>query len=119
MNSDSVEVGIVYKGGTYKGEVSNGVPHGQGTYTYASGEKHVGEYKDGKSHGQGTVTFADGRKYVGEFKDDNFHGQGTLTGPNGDKYVGEFKDGNRWDGTKYDKDGNVTATWLDGVMTEK
>ena len=67
---------------------------GQGTYTYAEGEskgdKYVGEYKDGDTHGQGTYTWADGEKYVGEFKDDMPHGQGTYTYANGDKYVGEF-----------------------------
>tara|TARA_Y100000034_G_C6871743_1_gene398100 strand:- start:1302 stop:1646 length:345 start_codon:yes stop_codon:yes gene_type:complete len=31
--------------------------NGQGTYTYASGNKYVGEYKDGLRHGQGTYTW--------------------------------------------------------------
>ena len=44
-------------GGKYVGEVSNGVRHGQGSYTYADGRrKYVGEWKDGKRHGQGTFT---------------------------------------------------------------
>ena len=43
---------------------------GQGTYTYANGDKYVGEWKDGVMHGQGTFTWANGDKYVGEFKDD-------------------------------------------------
>ena len=96
------EVTIEYENGTYAGEVSlgrivwNGVPHGQGTYTFASGEKYVGESKDGKRNGQGTLTFADGSKYVGE-----------------------WKDGNPWKGTEYDKDGNVNATYSEGVETEK
>ena len=34
--------------------------NGQGTYTWASGDKYVGEWKDGKTHGQGTHTYADG-----------------------------------------------------------
>ena len=34
--------------GTYTGEVSNGVPHGQGTWTHPNGNKYVGEWKDGK-----------------------------------------------------------------------
>jgi len=31
-----------------------------GTFTYASGNKHVGEWKDGNKHGQGTFTYANG-----------------------------------------------------------
>ena len=142
MNSDSVEETIEYPSGTYIGEVSNGVPNGQGTFTYGSGSKYVGEHKDGrkhgqgtytwsdgskyvgefkgdKTHGQGTYTYADGYKYVGEYKDDKRHGQGTFTFPSGEKYVGKFKDTEIWEGTEYDKDGNVTATYSEGVRKRK
>ena len=30
-------------------------------------DSYVGEFKDDKFHGQGTYTFADGDRYVGEF----------------------------------------------------
>ena len=140
------EVTIIYLGGTYTGEVSNGVPHGQGTLNHPNGEKYVGEFKDGnlhgkgtytygsgpnsgdiyvgefkddKFHGQGTYTYADGYKYVGNFKDHKKNGQGTFTFPDGSKYVGEFKDGTLWNGTGYDKDGNVSETRSDGELTEK
>ena len=43
--------------------------HGQGTYTWVNGRKHVGEWKENKQHGQGTFTLADGSKEIGEFKD--------------------------------------------------
>ena len=43
--------------------------NGQGTYTFADGDKYIGEYKDDKMNGQGTYTFADGDKYIGEYKD--------------------------------------------------
>ncbi len=43
-------------------------------------------------NGQGTYTWADGDKYEGQFKDDNMNGQGTYTWANGDKYVGLFVD---------------------------
>ena len=39
--------------------------HGQGTYTFASGERYVGEYKDDKRNGNGTHTFANGNRYEG------------------------------------------------------
>ena len=41
-------------------------------------------------HGQGTITFANGNKYVGELKNDMRNGQGTYMA-NGDKHVGEWK----------------------------
>ena len=33
----------------YKGQVENGEPNGQGTYTNPDGEKYVGEWKDGEN----------------------------------------------------------------------
>ena len=33
-------------------------------------------------------------------------------------YVGEWKDGNRWLGIEYDKDGNETAIYLEGIRIE-
>ena len=71
VNSYADEVTIDWKNGTYTGEVSNGVPDGQGTWTH----------------------------------------------PNGEKYVGEFKDGKPWNGTEHDKDGKITATYSEGILT--
>ena len=48
-----------------------------------------------------------GGKYEGEYKDGKKHGQGTYIKPEGRKYVGEWKDGERWNGTLYDKEGNI------------
>ena len=45
---------LQYRGGTYIGEVVDGLPHGQGTWTYPNGNKYVGEYKNGKKNGKGT-----------------------------------------------------------------
>ena len=42
-----------------------------------------------------------------------------MTYPNGSQFVGEFQDGIAWKGTGYDEDGKVTATWSDGIRTEK
>lgn len=79
---------------------------GQGTLTWANGDKYVGIFKDGSRTGQGTWTGADGNKYTGEFKDGKFNGQGTYTWPNGNKYEGEFKNG------KFT--GQGTYTWPNG-----
>jgi len=93
-------------GNKYVGEFIDDKRHGQGTLTFASGDKYVGEYKDGKENGQGTMTWSDGKKYVGEWKDSERHGQGTFTYADGNKYVGEYKDGQQH--------GQGTFTWANG-----
>ena len=87
----------------------------QGNFTFPNGAKYKGELKDGIPNGQGTSTFRDGGKYVGEFRDGLLNGQGTFTWSNGNKYVGVFKDGKRWNGTMYDKEGNIIGKWWNGV----
>ena len=57
--------------------------------------------------GLGKFTFSDGDTYEGEFKDWDMNGQGTYTWSDGRKYEGEFKDNKRWNGTQYDKNGNI------------
>ena len=84
-------------------------------FTYPNGAKYKGELKEGIPNGQGTSTFRDGGKYVGEFRDGLLNGQGTSTLFDGRKYVGEFKDGKRWNGTMYDKEGNIIGKWWNGV----
>ena len=42
----------------------------------------------------------------------------TYTYPDGSTYVGEWKEHYEWEGTEYDKDGNVIATYSEGVETE-
>ena len=102
----------------YVGEFKNGKYHGQGFFTYESGQKYIGEYKDGKYHGQGTKTASSGAKYVGEYKDGKRHGQGTLTVPNGEKYVGEWKDDKaHGKGTITTTDGQVIkGIFIDGEL---
>ena len=62
--------------------------YGQGTYTFASGDKYAGEYKEDKRHGQGTYTFVGGRKEVGYFMNGDFvpeicEGMGLSKGTSG------------------------------------
>jgi len=123
-----------YKDDVLEGEWLNGSLNGQGTYTYASGDKYVGAFKDGEKNGQGTYTYASGDKYVGAFKDGEKNGKGTYTWANGNKYVGGYKDGKKHgqgtaiyaSGDKYvggfkdgKKNGQGVATFADGSPSQE
>jgi uncharacterized protein YecT (DUF1311 family) len=90
-----------YEGGVYTGEVSDGSPHGQGTFTYVDGDIYVGQWKEGYKHGQGTYTSTDG--------------------DNTNTYVGEWKEGYPWSGTFWEeKDKSVIiGTYSDGVFERR
>jgi hypothetical protein len=93
----SGEETIEFWGGTYTGELKDGLPHGQGTAIFPNGGKYVGEFKDGMYNGHGTETWPNGEEFVGEFKD-NVPGRGTMIYPDGtvvkgrwenDEFIGE------------------------------
>ena len=54
-------------------------------------------------------------EYVGEYKDGKKHGKGRYTWSDGDKEVGEWKKNELWNGTMYDKDGNIIKRVANGV----
>ena len=68
----------------------DGIKHGHGVYTYASGNKYVGQWENDQRNGRGEETFGDDATYIGEYRDDKCHGWGTNTKANGETYVGEF-----------------------------
>jgi hypothetical protein len=94
--------------------------HGQGTYTWADGNKYVGEWKGDDMNGQGTYTWPSGAKYEGEYKDDKMNGQGTYTWPSGSSYVGEWKDDKKHgQGTYTSPSGKVKkGLWKDNKFVE-
>ena len=55
-------------------------------------------------------------KYVGQYKDGEKHGKGTYTWSDGYKYVGEWKDEKPWNGTSYNKNGNIRDNYVNGVI---
>gem|GEM_PF-2100720 len=91
----------------------------QGPFTLPDGLEYVEGSKNIKKNGQGSWSYYDGRTYEGEFKDGKFNGQGTMTLKNGKKYVGEYKDGGTWEGTEYDKNGNIIVKWVNGEQIEQ
>ena len=85
---------------------------------YSSGDggfdwRYTGEIKNGLPHGQGTFTLPDGRKYVGQFKDGRINGQGTFTYFN-TKYVGSWYNWKWWNGRLFDENRNIIYTLLNG-----
>ena len=42
-------------GDIYKGEISNNLPNGEGTYTFTNGDIYVGEFIDGVIQGKGNI----------------------------------------------------------------
>jgi len=109
----------IFGASKYVGEFKLGERIGHGTKTFPDGRKYVGEFKDGKKHGQGTYTFSDEKKYVGEWKNGKQNGQGTLTFPDGRNGVGEWRENKPWNITEYNKNGNITGKYVNGLKVEK
>jgi len=53
-------------------------------------------------------------KYQGQVKDGKPNGLGVLISTNGWKYFGSWKNGEIWNGTEYDKYGNIIYRWVEG-----
>jgi len=53
-------------------------------------------------------------KYEGDVENGVPNGLGVLISTNGWKYFGSWKNGEIWNGTEYDKDGNIIYRWVEG-----
>lgn len=53
---------------TYRGEFSEGAPHGYGVITYANGDRYEGEWERGEFHGEGLLTRRDGAVVSGRWE---------------------------------------------------
>ena len=65
-----------------------GEKHGQGKYTFATGDVYEGEWAEGKMHGRGKYSYASGNVYEGEWAEEKKHGKGTFTYASGAVEVG-------------------------------
>jgi len=54
--------------GIFEGEILDGVPDGEGTYTWYNVEKYVGEFRKGFFHGHGRFTYLSGITSEGVFR---------------------------------------------------
>jgi len=122
-------------GGTYVGEIENGLPHGKGKKTSISrGYTYEGDFVMGFRHGIGKITYADGNIYEGEVVQGSPHGKGKKTYvKTGNAYEGDFvqgtlqgkgkmiySDGNIYEG-EYEKGvicGKGKMTYADGDIYE-
>ena len=57
-------------------------------------------------------------KYEGDVENGVPNGLGVLISTNGWKYFGSWKNGEIWNGTEYDKDGNITKKYVNGELQE-
>jgi len=53
-------------------------------------------------------------KYEGDVENGVPNGLGVLISTNGWKYFGSWKNGEIWNGTEYDKYGNIIYRWVEG-----
>ncbi len=115
--------------GIYKGELLNGMAHGQGTLTFNNGDVYTGAFSKNEIDGNGTYIWKNGDTYSGEFSMGKREGQGIRNFINGNVYTGTFVDGKMMgegtltlnDGTLYSGNsdwekitGSGTVTYPDG-----
>ena len=55
-------------------------------------------------------------KYQGDVENGVPNGLGVLISTNGWKYFGSWKNGEIWNGTEYDKYGNIIYRWVEGKI---
>ena len=72
----------------------------------------LGEYPDWKWVTSGEEDTQ--HKYQGQVNDGKPNGLGILISTNGWKYFGSWKNGKIWNGTEYDKGGNIIYRWVNG-----
>ena len=72
------------------------------------------EYKSKNEEIEGVIHYPNVGSYEGTYKGGKPHGQGIFTFTDGEKYEGSWKNGDRWNGTSYDKDGNIKYKVVNG-----
>ena len=101
----------------YFGQVSEGIPHGQGILNLTTGASYEGEFKHGLIHGSGEMIMEEGDislKTIGQFKSDKWNGQGIAIFNNGSFFMGEGKEDKPWDAILLDKNYNILERWKNG-----
>ncbi|MFZ4878147.1 energy transducer TonB [Janthinobacterium sp. Mn2066] len=84
----------------YEGNLSKGVPEGEGIAQWEDGSLYEGTYHDGKLHGAGTIVFADKGELTGRFEHGASVGDARFVDVDGDRYEGGWQDGPEGYGTR-------------------
>ncbi|MCR4682602.1 MAG: hypothetical protein K5647_04615 [Clostridiales bacterium] len=77
-------------GDRYTGHFTADVIDGKGRYEYASGDVYEGDFVMGVKEGTGKYVYADGETYEGGFSADMRNGTGRMTKPDGTEYEGDY-----------------------------
>jgi len=123
-------------GGTYTGEMLNGIPDGLGLWMHPDGQAYIGKWVYGDFNGYAALTLPEGETYVGSCRYDRFfsptdgptetgpshksclfHGQGTLSQTNGTRFVGEWRLGKFWNGSWQNNNKVLSEIYSEGVRT--
>ena len=105
------------KHGFYFGQVTNGVPNGQGFLSLPGGSSYEGGFKDGLMHGSGEMIGIDNGisvKTIGQFKFDKANGQSIGIFHDRSIIMGEFKEDQPWEAIYFDRNMNILNKWVNG-----
>lgn len=114
---------------SYKGDMKDGKPEGEGRAKYKNGNVFEGEWTNGLYDGSGTFTWASNDTYTGYFKNGYLNGKGTMKYQNEEVYDGywaygvfqgrgtyKYKNGNTYEGywLNNKQNGDGKFTWQNG-----
>jgi len=124
--SEDHELKVFVGGSSYKGQMSDGLKHGQGRFTYPNGDVYDGEWQQDQAHGLGVFTAKD-LKYEGQWENDLKHGQAVEAWDDSSSYRGTYVEGQKqgfgvfsWpDGSVYTGEFNVNNVEGEGTFTWK
>lgn len=112
----TIEVGGEKKSFQYTGPINiDNMPEGVGTAIYTTNVQGVTSTYEGgfvnglRNDSNAKLTFSNGDVYQGGFVDDFFSGEGKYTFADGSYFKGEYREGKEYNGSWYDKSGNVFA----------
>ncbi len=111
--------------GTYSGEMTGGLPNGQGTFTVINEDDlswiYVGMWVDGHFSGEGVRTWDDGYSRGGTYAGDQVNGTGWQAWDGNTEYEGSYADSEfNGQGTLYNRYGTLiySGAFVNGLMQE-
>ena len=88
----------------WEGEIENGVPHGQGTFSTPD------SYSE--------VEFYNGSKFEGTYENGECK-EGTFTWSRGNKYIGTYRNNKKWNGEMIYVDGKENTKYVNGEVVKE